>query len=204
MNDNSIANIFKESPEQGCIIESSPFSNNLGFSIAIIDTSREIIYFTHRHSEDVSVHAGKKSTGVGSQLHAFDDKHKKSDGRPDIFGAAYAEIENEAGLSRSDIADLFIAGWGIGLRTGTPELLFICVSKKPLNEIADNVVDAKVMHASEFDKVKMHGQQNTLLDYQLLADIQENHDEWEPESAVATCLAADYLIKGCVDHGIIQ
>jgi hypothetical protein len=39
---------------------------------------------------------------------------------------------------------------------------------------------------------------NIVLDYELLADLREHVDDWEPESAVACCFALDRLVSGCV------
>jgi hypothetical protein len=110
----------------------------------VIDTETETVYYSRRRL--VSVHASKKSTGVGTQLHAFDDHHKTPDGLPNIFGAVYRELGNEAKIRRKDIRDLYVAAWGVGIRTGTPEMLFVCDSKRPLRNIEEDVYEARVAH----------------------------------------------------------
>lgn len=189
--------ISKLLEKAGCELAHSPFSNNLGFAIAVIDSETETVYYSRRSL--VSVHAGKKSTAVGTQLHAFDKRHLKKDGCPDIFRAAYRELWKEARISKPDIRDLYIAAWGVGTRTGTPELLFVCDSKRPLQNIEKDVVESLVPHHVEFDKQTMkHEGKNIALDYELLADLRTHSVDWEPESAVACCFALERLAPGCV------
>ena len=160
---------------------------SLGFAIAVIDSKTEHIYWTVR--EQVSVHPHLRSTGIATQLHAYDPKHLDDDGLPSIFEAVRTELMNEAGLTPADIKDLYVAGWGVGTRTGTPELLFVCHSRKKLSKILADVHKSRVEHAAEFDRMKMRATEPISIDYELLADLQRNRDLWEPEAAVACCLA---------------
>jgi len=193
--DSTIRCILSDSAS-GVDLTKSPFSNNLGLAIAVIDSKSERIYWTIRKKGNVSVHDVHRSTAVGTQLHAFDSLHLDTGGRPNIFGAARAELKNEAGITSEDIRDLYIAAWGVGTRTGTPEILFVCDSSKPLAETLANVCQAKVIHAGEFARNEMQSEKPIYLDYELLADIQTK--PWEPEAAVACCLALNVISPNCV------
>ena len=194
--DETIRNMLKTSFSHSFNLEKSPFSNNLGFTVAVIDSEAETLYYTFR--KDVSVHPNMKAASISTQLHAYDTKHLENDGLPNIFGAAYEELINEANIQQSDIRDFYIAAWGIGTRTGTPELLFICDTTKPLSKIYQDVCEAGVSHFSEFDREQMKKRNGIVYDYELLADLDANPDFWEPESAVACCLALNSLVRGCV------
>ena len=187
---------FLINSKYGYDLTRSPFSNNLGMSIAVIDTKEERIFWTVR--KQVSIHPGLRSTAVGTQLHAYDSNHVNADGVPKIFAAARNELLNDAKLFPDDIRDLYIGAWGVGTRTGTPELLFICDSVKPLSQISDDICKAHVKHAAEFDRVQMR--MNVLIkhDYELLADIYKYPDLWEPEAAVACCLALNVISPNCI------
>jgi hypothetical protein len=202
--DEAIMKLLNDSPRTGTHLELSPFSNNLGFAIAVIDSNAERMYYTIR--KDVSIHPGLRSTAVGTQLHAYDPKHTTSRGIPNIFSAVREELRNEANIHEKDIRDLYISAWGVGTQTGTPELLFVCDTGKPLSEINDDVCEARVSHASEFSRLEMMSMEedNIVLDYQLLAHLDTHPDQWEPEAAVASCFALGALVKDCVSYKEIE
>lgn len=183
---------------RGIDLSKSPFSNNLGIAIAVIDSQAERVYWTLRSKQNqVSIHPGLRSTAVGTQLHGFDQRHFR-DGVPDVFAAARTELFNEAHLNADDIRDLYVTGWGIGTRTGTPEVLLVCDTSKPLAQILKDVQCAIVPHAAEFDRIQMVEDKPIWLDYELVADFAQHSDGWEPEAAVATCLALNVLSPNCV------
>ena len=43
-------------------------------------------------------------------------------------------------------------------------------------------------------------EENIVLDYQLLAHLDQYPEQWEPESAVASCFALGTLVKDCVSY----
>lgn len=197
--DRSIRNILDRTTANSLRLEDSPFSNNLGITIAVIDSESEMLYTAFR--TNVSVHPDMRAASIGTQLHAYDSKHLETDGRPNIFGAAYQELNNEANITEDDIRDLYVAGWGIGLRTGTPELLFVCDSRKLLHTVFREVCDADIRHSDEFDTKKMTPNDCIMYDYEFLAAVAENPDAWEPESVVACGLAFNGMVEGCIAFG---
>jgi len=181
-------------------IRLSPFSNNLGLTVAVVDRENELVWCPFRDPETVTIAPGKRGAGVGTQLHGDWEKHKFPDGSPNIFGAVYNELKNEPGLKKCDITgDIRLVAWGVGTRTGTPELLFICNSTKALSEIRKAINEGKTPHHKEFDKTKLQSDICILHDYEVLADMLQNREKWEPESAVANCLAIRQWAEEAVD-----
>ena len=174
-------------------------------AIAVRDVETGLFYHTIRSSQDgVAVYEGMKSTGVGTQLHAYDSDHLQEDGLPHIFNAVRKEVFNEACIRVSQIQSLVVSGWGVGLRTGIPELLFICDPALSLPQILDKVKSGKAEHGDEFDEIRMSrfAKESVIkFDYQLIADLKSSPSEWEPESAVACCLAIAKLAPDAITLG---
>lgn len=207
--DEDIKSILQSSLCHNNYIETSPFSNNLGFTVAVVNENERRLFYILRSKKGVSVHPGTKGAAVGTQLHAYSTEHRNEDGSPNITGALYEELQHEAGIGHNDVKGLYMVGWGIGTRTGTPELLFVCVTRKEkkLSDIVSDIIENIVSHYIEFDRVKMREElgSNSLIlsDYRILADILEDsrkpRPQWEPESAVASCFACHYeFSKSCV------